>query len=109
MRRKLIIYALLGAGTFWVAREFDLPDYVSTWWKRCKASAKAKVPTPVELDRAEGKLEAMERDVSNMLRPIAEQMAAIKKLKKDIQSSKTALAEQKAVLLSLTKDLEGDP
>src|SRR5207244_1100051 len=46
---------------------------------------------------------------SGMIRPIAEHMATIKRLKKEIQQREEALNEQRSTLLIMTKDLEGGP
>jgi hypothetical protein len=44
-----------------------------------------------------------------MIRPIAEHMATINRLKRDIAGLRTGLAEQKESLLTMTRDLEGNP
>jgi septal ring factor EnvC (AmiA/AmiB activator) len=109
MKRKLIVTGLVLLGGLWLAKKTSLCSYASVLWARVKADAKEQVPTQVELERVRLEIAGMDKDVSNMLRPIAEQMATINRLKKDIQTSQARLAEQKALLLTITKDLEGNP
>ena len=44
-----------------------------------------------------------------MIRPIAEHMAAITKLKKDIQATQADIDRERETLLKMTEDLEGNP
>src|SRR5439155_24677224 len=107
--RKLLVLGVLLVGGFWVVKHTSLASYVRVLWAHVRNDVRQSVPTRIELDRARVEIAAMDRDISNMLRPIAEHMATIKRLKKDIEATRARLAEQKTVLLTMTKDLEGDP
>lgn len=109
MCRKFFLFGALLVAGFWVVKHTSLISYAKVLWAQVKSDAKNSVPTGIELDRARIEIAAMDRDISNMLRPIAEQMATIKKLKKDIDATRARLDDQKGVLLTMTKDLEGDP
>jgi chromosome segregation ATPase len=109
MCRKLLVLGVLLVGGFWVVKHTSLASYVRVLWAHVRNDVRESVPTQIELDRARIEIAAMDRDISNMLRPIAEHMATIKRLKKDIDGTRARLTEQKSVLLAMTKDLEGDP
>src|SRR5262245_53901775 len=104
MKRKLIITGLLLLGGLWLAKKTSLCSYASVLWAKVKSDVKEQVPTQVELERVRLEIASMDKDISNMLRPIAEQMATINRLKKDMQNSQAKLTEQKTTLLTMTKD-----
>src|SRR5882672_8077534 len=59
--------------------------------------------------RVRNEIASLDGDVNGMIRPIAEHMAAISRLKKDISRNQTKLDELKTDLLTMTQDLEGNP
>src|SRR5207244_4365583 len=109
MIRKLLIIGLIVGVGFWVVKKTSAFSYARALWCHVTTQAKDAVPTPVELDRVRLEIAQMDRDISNMLRPIAEHMAAVNRLKKDIQNTRASLADQKTVLLAVARDLEGNP
>ena len=106
MIRKLIIFGLILGVGFWLVKKTSAFSYARVLWCHVTAQAKENVPTQVELDRVRLEIAQMDRDISNMLRPIAEHMAAVNRLKKDIDGTRGSLAEEKTVLLAVAKDLE---
>jgi len=107
--RKVIVSLLVVAACLWVVKKTSLLSYAGTLWTQVAKEAKNQVPTKFEIDRVRHELAGMDSDISQMLRPIAEHMAAMQKLKKDIKTTRNNLAEQKANILTMTKDLEGSP
>lgn len=108
MKKIVALLLILAVGLFCYKRS-GAHSYVGTFWSQTQREIKDQVPTRFELARARHELEQLDGDIGNMIRPIAEHMAAIGKLKKDIQATSTSLDEQKIVLLTMTKDLEGNP
>ena len=108
MIKKLVVVLLLvGAGVFLV-KKTSLVSYAGTLWCQVTKQSKEAIPTKFELDRVRHEINKMEGDISNMIRPIAEHMAAINRLKKDIQTTRGQLTQQKETLLTMTKDLENN-
>src|SRR5687767_5057054 len=109
MIKKLVVVLLLvGAGVFLV-KKTSLVSYAGTLWCQVTKQSKEAIPTKFELDRVRHEISKMEGDISNMIRPIAEHMAAINKLKKDIQITRGQLTQQKEALLTMTNDLAKNP
>jgi chromosome segregation ATPase len=107
--RKVIVSLLLVAACFWLVKKTSLPSYVGTLWGKVGKEVKNAVPTKFEIDRVRHELAGMDGDISQMLRPIAEHMAAMHRLKKEIATARANLAEEKGNILTMTKDLEGSP
>lgn len=107
--RKVIVSLLLVAACFYVVKKTSLLSYAGTLWSQVAKETKNAVPTKFEIDRVRHELAGMDGDISQMLRPIAEHMAAMQRLKKDIKTARANLADQKANILTMTKDLEGSP
>jgi chromosome segregation ATPase len=108
MRKTIALLLVLAAGLF-VYKKTQFGSYAGTLWSQVKQEAKDQVPTKFEIERVRHELGNLDGDISGMIRPIAEYMAAITRLKKDIQKTQTNLDEQKTVLLAMTHDLEGNP
>jgi chromosome segregation ATPase len=100
---------LLVAACFYVVKKTSLLSYAGTLWSQVAKETKNSVPTKFEIDRVRHELAGMDADISRMLRPIAEHMASIQRLKKEIAAARTNLAEEKGSILTMTKDLEGSP
>lgn len=109
MFRKTVIGVLIAAGLVFFLKRTSFLSYAGTLWSQAGKAAKNQVPVKFEIERARREIAAMEGDIGNTLRPIAEYMAAVKKLKKDINEAREALAEQKVTILAITKELEGNP
>ncbi|MCI0643072.1 MAG: hypothetical protein L0Y72_21510 [Gemmataceae bacterium] len=108
MRKLLWTLALLGVGLF-VAKSTHFLSYAGTFWAQVKKSTKNAVPTRFEIDRVRHEIANLDGDINKMVRPIAEYMATISKLKKDIANTQTQLEEHRTTLLTMTRDLEGNP
>lgn len=108
MKKLIVVLVLIVAGVF-VLKKTSLMSYAGTLWGQVRKESKAAIPTKFELDRVRHEIGKMEGDISNMIRPIAEHMASINRLKKDIQTTRGQVAHQKETLLTMTKDLEKNP
>jgi chromosome segregation ATPase len=107
--KKLLLIGLIVVGGLFLAKKTSLCSYAGTFWSKVRHEAKIAVPTKFELDRIRHEIGRMDADIRDMLSPIAENMAAVKRLKRDIETTRGRLEEQKATLLTMTKDLEGNP
>jgi len=104
----LWVALLLGAGLV-IAGKTSVMSYARTAVASVRHEAKNQIPTRFEIERARQEIAHLDGDVSNMIRPIAEYMAAINRVKKDVQTSQAKLEEQRAILLTMTRDLESKP
>lgn len=109
MFKKLFILALVVVAGWFIVKKTNALSYAGTLWNQIRCETKRTVPTKFELDRARYEINNLDKDISNLLRPIAEHMAAVNRLKKDIQTGRASLAEQRSTMLALTKDLESNP
>jgi peptidoglycan hydrolase CwlO-like protein len=109
MLKKIGLAVVLLLAGFFVMKKTSLLSYAGTFWCQVRDETKRQVPTKFEIDRVRHELAGMDTDISKTLRPIAEHMAAINRLKKDIKATRAGLAEQKASILTMTKDLDGNP
>jgi peptidoglycan hydrolase CwlO-like protein len=107
--RKLIGTLVIVGVCFWAANKIHLFSYAGALWSQAKQEVKNAVPTRFEIKRVRHEIAALDGDINRMIRPIAEYVATINRLKKDIQKSQEKLDEQKTDLLSMTRDLEGNP
>ena len=107
--RKVIVSLLVVAACVYVVKKTSLLSYAGTLWSQVAKETKNAVPTQFEIDRVRHELAGMDGDISQMLRPIAEHMAAMHRLKKEIATARANLAEEKGNILTMTKDLEGSP
>ena len=107
--KKLLLIGLIVVGGLFLVRKTSLCSYAGTLWSQARHEAKAQVPIKFELDRIRHEISRMDSDIRGMLSPIAENMAAVKRLKKDVEATRTRLEEQKSSLLTMTKDLESNP
>jgi chromosome segregation ATPase len=108
--KKMLIVGLIGAvALFVIAKKTNVFSYGSTFISQVATDAKNQVPTKFELDRIRNEIAALDGDISQMIRPIAEYKADIEKLRKDIAKSSGTLDEKKQVLLGVVEKLEGNP
>lgn len=108
MRKLVFLLALLAAGLV-VYKKTTLGSYAGTVWTQVQQEARDQVPTRFEIERVRHEVANLETDVSQMIRPIAEYMAAIAGLKKDIAATESSVSEQRVTLLTMTRDLDGSP
>lgn len=109
MFRKTMVGLVVVAGLLFLLKRTSFLSYAGTLWSQAAREAKEQVPTKFEIERARREIVAMDGDISGALRPIAEYMAAISRLKKDIKTARDALVVQKDSILTMTRDLEGSP
>src|SRR5271166_585009 len=107
--KKILLIGLIVVGGLFVLRKTSVCSYAGTLWSKVRQETKNQVPTKFELDRIRHEIASMDADIRNMLSPIAENMAAVKRLKRDIETTRGRLEEQKGSLLTMTKDLESNP
>jgi chromosome segregation ATPase len=109
MMRKLVIFGLLIVAGLYLAKRTSFGSYAGTVWSQVASEAKRQVPTKFEIDRARHEIASMNRDISNMLHPIAEYMATVKRLERDVEETRAALSEQKARILAVANDVKENP
>ncbi|MBM4069255.1 MAG: hypothetical protein FJ271_09960 [Planctomycetes bacterium] len=109
MFRKTVVGLVVVAGLMFFIKKTSFLSYAGTLWSQATREAEEQVPTKFEIERARREIAAMDGDISGALRPIAEYMAAINRLKKDVKTARAALTEQKASILAMTRDLDGNP
>jgi chromosome segregation ATPase len=109
MIKKIVVGLLLVGVALFVMKKTHALSYVGTFWSQLREETKRQVPTKFEIDRVRHELAGMDGDISKMLRPIAEHMAAVNRLKKDIKVTRANLVEQKGSILAMTRDLDGSP
>jgi chromosome segregation ATPase len=108
--KKLLIIGIIGAvALFVVMKKTNVCSYAGTLFSQVSAEAKNSVPTKFELDRIRHEIAALDGDISQMVRPIAEYKVAIEKMRKDIDRNQAKIAEQKKTLLAVVEDLKGNP
>jgi hypothetical protein len=109
MIKKAIVGLLVVAGGLFLLKKTNLVSYAGTLWCQVRDETRGQVPTKFEIERVRREIAAMDGDISHMLRPIAEHMAAINRIRKDLRNTRASLTEQKSAILTMTKDLEGSP
>lgn len=107
--KKLLIIGIIGAvAVVAIVKKTNVCSYASTLVSTVSAQAKEQVPTKFELERIRNEITALDGDISQMIRPIAEYKSAIEKLRKDIAKGETTVATRKKDLLDVVKDLEAN-
>jgi len=107
--KKVIIAIVIVAALVFFARKTRVDSYISTTVCHVQKEMKEQISTKFEIDRVRHEIAHLDGDVGNMIKPIAEYMAAIGRLRKDIAEQEAKIDEQKASMLKLTKQLEGNP
>jgi chromosome segregation ATPase len=108
--KKLLIIGIIGAvALFVVMKKTNVCSYAGTLFSQVSSEAKNAVPARFELDRIRHEIAALDGDISQMVRPIAEYKVAIEKMRKDIDRSQAKIAEGKKTLLAVVEDLKGNP
>ncbi|MFO0968435.1 MAG: hypothetical protein U0793_23005 [Gemmataceae bacterium] len=107
MKKALTILAIVGLGWF-VVKKTSFGETVKACWANIQKGEYIRESTTRDKIRdARAELTKMDQEVDRLVRPMAEYMAAIGKLKKDIAATETALTEQKEVLRILARDVSG--
>jgi peptidoglycan hydrolase CwlO-like protein len=108
--KKWLIIGIIGAvALVAVFKKTNVCSYASTLFAQVSADAKNQIPTKFELERIRNEIAALDGDISQMIRPIAEYRADIKKLRTDIDKRQKNIDETKKTLLAVVEDLKGNP
>ena len=108
MHKGLVVLA--AAAGIWVAsKTTNLGSYVGTLWSQARSETKKHISTKFEIERARHEITQLDKDISGMIRPIAEYKAALQQLDKDIRQGQTNIDNRREALLRLTHDLESKP
>jgi chromosome segregation ATPase len=106
MFKKLAIVAVIGVAGLWVAKKTHVGSYACTVVSSAKDHIRGQIPRSLELARVQNEIQQLDRDYQGLLGPIAEKMAAIKKLDREITTARANQQEQRGDLLALTKAIE---
>src|SRR5262249_49947882 len=106
MKKALTILAIVGLGWF-VVKKTSFGETVKSCWANFQKGEYNRETTRDKIRHAHAELAKMDQEIDRLVRPMAEYMAAISKLKKDITATETALVEQKEVLRVLARDVSG--
>lgn len=108
--KKWLIVGIIGAvALVAVMKKTNVCSYAGTLISQVSADVKGQVPTKFELDRIRHEITGLDSDISQMIRPIAENKATIAKMHKDIDKSQKNIDETKKTLLAVVEDLKGNP
>lgn len=108
--KKLLIIGCIGAvALVAIAKTTKVCSYATTFLGQVSADAKNAIPTKFELDRVRNEITALDSDISQMIRPIAEYKSVIEKMRKDVARAESNIAEQKKTLLAVVDDLKDNP
>ena len=109
MKKALIIGAIGLVALAVVAKKTNVFSYAGTFLAQVESDAKKQIPTKFELERIRHEVTALDTDISQMIRPIAEYKADITKLRRDIEKNESTIVEKKKDLLVVVEKLEGNP
>jgi chromosome segregation ATPase len=103
-------FIVAAAAGLWVAaKTTNLGSYAGTLWAQVRSEGKRQISTKFEIQRARHEIAQLDKDISGMIRPIAEYKAALQQLDKDIRQGQSNLSDRREALLLLTQDLESKP
>lgn len=107
--KKILIVGMIGAvALVAIAKKTNVFTYASTFVSQVERDAKNQIPTKFELDRIRNEIAALDGDISQMIRPIAEYRAEIVKLRNDVAKTNANIDEKKQILLAVVEKLEGN-
>lgn len=106
MFKKIAVGVVIAVACLWVAKKTQLCSYASTLISQGREHVRGQIPRDLELARVQHEIQQLDRDYQATLGPIAEKMAAIKKLDREIATAKANQQEQRDNLLVLTKAVE---
>lgn len=109
MLHKGFVLCAAAAGLWVTAKTTNFGSYAGTLWSQARSEAKRHISTKFEIERARHEVTQLDKDVSGMIRPIAEYKAALLQLDKDIRRGETNIDERREALLRLTRELEKSP
>jgi chromosome segregation ATPase len=108
--KKLFIFGMIGAvALVAIATKTNVVSYAGTFFRHMKKEANNQIPTKFELERVRHEIAALDGDISQMVRPIAEYKSVIEKMRKDITRNQTNIEEQKRTMLAVLDDLKESP
>jgi chromosome segregation ATPase len=103
---KWIVGAVLVAGTCFLVKKTSFCSYAGTFWSQATTVAKNQIPTRFEIDRARHEIGQLDRDITAMIRPLAEHKAEVARLDKEIAQLQTNLEGRREKLLKATSAFE---
>jgi chromosome segregation ATPase len=106
MFKKIAVVAVIALACMWVAKRTHAVSYATTLISKGKDHICGQIPRELELARVQQEIQHLDRDYQGLLGPIAEKMAAVKKLEREITTARTNQQEQKANLLALTRAID---
>src|ERR1700722_2116496 len=102
--KKLRVIGLIGAvALFAIAKQTSVFSYVKTGVAQLESDVKGQIPTKFELDRIRNEIAALDGDVGQMIKPIAEYKAVIEKMRRDIVKTQANIDEQKKNMLPIVE------
>ena len=103
---KWIVAGLLVAGTCVLVKKTSFVSYAGTLWSQVATEAKNQIPTRFEIERARHEIAQLDKDITAMIRPLAEHKAEVARLDKDIAQLQTNLDSRREKLLKATSEIE---
>ncbi|HZZ80650.1 MAG TPA: hypothetical protein VFE62_19260 [Gemmataceae bacterium] len=103
-------YLLLGiVGTIAlvaIAKTTNVSSYASTLFSRVQRDVDKQIPTKFEIERIRNEIASLDGDISQMIRPIAEYKAEIRRTRDEVTASQKNIDEKKTKLLAHVDKLE---
>jgi chromosome segregation ATPase len=109
MLHKGLVVAAAAAGLWVAAKTTHVGSYAGTLWSQVRSEGKRQISTKFEIQRARHEVAQLDKDISGMIRPIAEYKAALQQLDKDIRQGQANIYDRRDTLLRLTRELESKP
>lgn len=107
--RKCIPLVITLVAVVFICKKTNFTSYTATLWAQAHKEVKEQIPARLEIERVRYEISNLDGDLGNMIRPIAEHMAALTKLRKDIQTTQIDIENRREILLKMTRDLAGNP
>jgi len=108
MKKVLALVLIVGVG-FVVARKTHFASYVNTCAAQVGDEMKRQIPTRFELERIRHEIGNLDKDISRMIRPVAEYKTQIDWMRKDLDKAQVRLEERRKQLLAMSDDLKASP
>ena len=105
---KWIIAGVLVAGSFLVVKKTSFLSYAGTLWSQAATEAKNQIPTRFEIERARHEIAQLDKDITALVRPLAEHKADVVRLDREIGQLQTNLDSRREKLLAMTSRQEND-
>jgi len=107
MKKTLALLLIAGVAVV-VVRKTHIGSYATTCIAQVGEEFKTSVPTKFELQRIRHEIGRLDKDISRMIRPVAEYKTEIDWLRKDIQKAQTNLEERRQALLEMTDQVKNN-